>query len=75
MAPHLATELDDPNDCLYRGTLIEMVRLAMPAFQVPPRALEIISALRARLAMHDRPADAELFALASELEFWLEVTF
>ena len=75
MAPHLAKELDEPNKCLYRSTLFDMVRLAMPAFEAPPRALEIISALRARLAIHDRPGDAELFALASELEFWLEVTF
>ncbi len=75
MAPHLAKELGKPEDCLYRCTLSEMVKPEIPAFQVPARALEIIFALRARLAIHGIPGDADLFALASELEFWLEVTF
>ena len=43
--------------------------------KAPPRALEIIASLRQRLAIHDRPGDSQLFALACELEFWLEVTF
>lgn len=73
--PHLATELADPADCLYRETLAELVEGDASAFKVPPRALVIIASLRQRLAIHDRPGDSELFALACELEFWLEVTF
>lgn len=75
MAPDLAKELTDPSDCLYRSTLAELVEREASAFKVPPRALEIIASLRQRLAIHDRPGDSELFALACELEFWLEVTF
>jgi len=75
MAPDLAKELADPSDCLYRETLAEMVRSDASEFKTPPRALEIIASLRQRLAIHDRPGDSQLFALACELEFWLEVTF
>lgn len=75
MAPDLAKELAEPRDCLYRLTLAELVGRETSAFKVPPRALEIIASLRRRLAIHDRPGDSELFALACELEFWLEVTF
>lgn len=79
--PLLGHELDAPECSLYRKTLYESVLeiksnpdtvFLHPA---PFRARHIAQVLRQRLAIHDRHGDSELFALACELEFWLEVTF
>lgn len=80
--PRLAMLAAKPNNSLYRETLAELIRAGgAEGTWVPPRALEIIALLRQRFALcnetgdafdrSSRPGDAELFALANELEFWL----
>lgn len=78
IAPDVPLIDPDPEKSLYRETLFERAtRLSDDdeQFSCPYRALAIIASLRQRLAIHDRQGDSELFALACELEFWLEVTF
>jgi hypothetical protein len=61
-----------PETTLYRETLAELMRSSgAEGTTVPRRAVQIIAALRRRFALSTQPGDAELFALANELEFWI----
>lgn len=61
-----------PETTLYRETLAELMRsCGAEGTTVPWRAVCIIAALRSRFALSTEPGDAELFALANELEFWM----
>lgn len=70
-----------PESNLYRQTLGEYMQSGGGPGFINPRAREIVSLFRQRFALSNetgdafdrtaRPGDAELFALASELEFWL----
>ena len=70
-----------PENSLYRQTLGEYMQSGGGPGFINPRAKQIIAVLRQRFALSNetgdafdrssRPGDAELCALANELEFWL----